>query len=133
LLIDFQLPLNRGLRAADTSRVTIRGLSLVVLVLALAIGGYVFARQAQTVGPTSEVAVEAREDASAAVATVNLQAAVTAVEEQFAQSGTYVGARVSPALGAVVVRADNVSYCLQDAAGTQHVAGPGGALQPGPC
>jgi len=43
--------------------------------------------------------------------------------------GTYVGADPGP--GVTVVRADNVSWCVQTA--TSHEAGPGGSVLPGGC
>lgn len=112
---------------------TYRGLTLVVLLLAMGIGGYVFARQAQTVGPTSQLAQEATEEAKAQVAAINFQAAIPAMEAYFSTNTTYAGATLPPSYGVVVARADAVSYCLQDAAGAKHLAGPGGTPQPGAC
>ena len=112
---------------------TIRGLSLVVLVLALGIAGYAFSRQAQSVGPTSELVEQARADASADVAAVNFQGAVPAMEAYFAEHTSYAGAQLPPAFGVFVARSDAASYCLQDRVGAQHMAGPAGTLQPGPC
>lgn len=112
---------------------TIRGLSLVVLVLALGIGGYVFAKQAEETGPTSQLVEQARDDASAAVAAANFQGAVTAMAAWFADNTSYAGAQLPPVYRVVVVRADAAAYCLQDAAGAQHLSGPGGAIEPGPC
>jgi uncharacterized protein (UPF0333 family) len=113
--------------------VTIRGLSLVVLLLALGIGGYVFAKQAKETGPTSQLVEQARDDASAAVATANFQGAVTAMEAWFADHTSYAGAQLPPVYRVLVVRADAGAYCLQDAAAAQHLTGPGGSVQPGPC
>ena len=112
---------------------TIRGLSLVVLILALGIAGYVFSRQAQSVGPTSQLVENAKADASSAVAAVNFQAAVPAMESYFAEHTTYAGAALPPAFGVLVARSDAVSYCLQDRVGAQHMSGPAGTVQPGPC
>jgi hypothetical protein len=131
--ITFSYEVESRLARADTRVVTLRGLSLVVIVLALAIGGYVFAKQARTTGPTSQLVEQAKADASVAVAAANFQAALPAMEAWFAQQTTYVGAQLPPAFGVIVARADATSYCLQDAAGRQHLDGPGGTLQPGPC
>ena len=48
-------------------------------------------------------------------------------------NGTYVGAVVQPPI--VLMRADETSYCLQLEQGVelQHLLGPGGSPQPGPC
>ena len=67
-----------------------------------------------------------RTDARFAVAQVNLQA-------QLQATGSYAGAAM-PA-GAVLVRADATSYCVQvGPPGTvPHLAGPSSAAVPGPC
>jgi hypothetical protein len=67
-----------------------------------------------------------RTDARFAVAQVNLQA-------QLQATGSYAGAAM-PA-GAVLVRADATSYCVQvGPPGTvSHLAGPSSAAVPGPC
>ena len=67
-----------------------------------------------------------RTDARFAVAQVNLQT-------QLQATGSYAGAAM-PA-GAVLVRVDGTSYCVQvGPPGTvTHLAGPGGAAAPGPC
>ena len=46
-------------RGVDTRPVTLKGLGLVSLLITLAIGGYLYAQQEKTVGPTSKVATQA--------------------------------------------------------------------------
>jgi hypothetical protein len=114
---------------------TVRTLGLLSLVAALAIGGYVFSQQAKTTGPTSELAEQAQADASVGVAGVNFQAAAVELQAWYAEHATYAGAGLSPGLNVVLRRADATSYCLQAGSGTtvQHVVGPNGTPQPGPC
>ena len=114
---------------------SVRALSLVVIVLALGVAGYVFARQAETAGPTAQLVQDAKADATAGVIAVNFQQAVPVMESWFAANATYAGAVVPASYGVTVVRADAVSYCLQGGApgAPQHLRGPGGALEPGPC
>ena len=114
---------------------TVRGLGLVSLVITLAVVGWLFAHQANDVGPTSSVATHAESQASSEVATANFQSAAATVEAYHAENGTYAGVTLAPGLGLVVVRADDSAYCLQGGAGAaaQHLAGPGGSPAPGPC
>ena len=121
-------------RGVDTRPVTLKGLGLVSLLITLAIGGYLYAQQAKTVGPTSKVATQAEAQAAAGVAATNFQAAAPVMQDWLAEHGTYAGASLPPGYGVTVARADGVSYCLQ--AGTvavQHQVGPTGPVQPGPC
>ncbi len=48
-------------------------------------------------------------------------------------TGSYAGTLIEPPIE--LVRADGASYCLQYAQGVvlQHLVGPGGTVQPGPC
>jgi hypothetical protein len=114
---------------------TIRSLSLVSLLVALAIGGYLFTAQMRTAGPTSEAGRQATEQAAAQVAAANFQAAAPILQAHHAQNGTYAGAVVPPNLGVILGRADAASYCLQAGTGAtaQHLIGPGGSPQPGAC
>jgi hypothetical protein len=113
----------------------IRSLSLVSLLVALAIGGYLLTAQMRSAGPTSEAGQRATEQASAQVAAANFQAAAPILQAHHAQAGTYAGAVVPPNLGVVLARADATSYCLQARTGAtvQHVVGPGGSPLPGAC
>lgn len=114
---------------------TVRSLGLLSLVVVLAIGGWLFAQRAKTTGPTSDVAEQAQADASAGVAQVNFRAAAVELQTWYAENATYAGATLSPGYNVVLQRADATSYCLQAGSGTtvQHVNGPTGSPQPGPC
>ncbi len=114
---------------------TLRGLSFVSLLAALAIGGYLFYAQTKTVGPTSEAAERAEQQAGAEVATANFQAAAPVLQAHYAEHATYAGAPLTPNYGVTLVRGDATSYCLQTNTGgaVQHLVGPAGAPTPGPC
>jgi hypothetical protein len=122
-------------RAVDIWLVTLKGLGLVSLLITLAIGGYLYAQQAKTVGPTSEVVTQAEAQASAGVAATNFQAAAPVLQDWLAEHGTYAGVTLPPGYGVTVARADAVSYCLQAGTGVavQHQVGPTGPVLPGPC
>ncbi len=112
-----------------------KGLALVCLLAALAIGGYLVMAQAGSVGPTSDPGEKAQSDASAQASAASFQAAAPVLQAWFAERGTYAGAALPPSYGVVVVQADATSYCLQAGSGetAEHVRGPGGAPAPGPC
>ena len=114
---------------------TVRSLSLVSLLIALAIGGYLFTTQTRTAGPTSEAGQRATEQAAAQASAANFQAAAPVLQAHHAQNATYAGAVLPPNLGVMLVRADATSYCLQTGTGgdAQHLVGPAGAAAPGPC
>lgn len=122
-------------RAVDICRVTLKGLGLVSLLITLAIGGYLYAQQAKSAGPTSEVATRAEAQAGAGVAATNFQAAAPVLQDWLAEHGTYVGVTLPPGYGVTVARADTVSFCLQAGTGVAilHQVGPGGPVQPGAC
>ena len=108
-----------------------RLVGLPMLLIALAVGGYLYATNAKSNGPTSPPVQQAITQAQVNVAATNFQGADTAMQAFYAQSGTYAGAVLPPGTGVVLVRSDASSYCLQ--AGTEHETGPGGQAQPGPC
>jgi hypothetical protein len=114
---------------------TVRSLGLLSLVVTLAIGGWLYSQQAKQTGLTSDLAQEAQSDASSSVATANFQAAAPELQAWFAEHGTYEGANLSPGYNVVVRRADASSYCLESGSGStaQHLNGPGGSVEPGPC
>lgn len=114
---------------------TVRSLGLLSVVAALAVAGWLHTQQAKEIGPTSNAARQAQADATAGVAGVNFQAAAPELQAWFAEHGTYEGVTLSPGYNVVVRRADASSYCLQAGSGTtvQHLNGPGGTPQPGPC
>ena len=120
---------------ADTEAVTARSLTLISMVIALAVVGYLFTTQMREQGPTSEAAQNLEQDATQAAATANFQSAAPELQAYFMQNGTYAGATLQPVFGVTLVRADATSYCLQSGTGAtaQHVTGPGGSPTPGPC
>jgi hypothetical protein len=92
----------------------LRTLSLLSLVCALAVGGWMWTRQSIQTTDRAPLAI--------------LQAAATALEFSHRTNGTYAGA--TP--GAVtVVSADIRSYCIEY--GGYSLAGPGGAPALGSC
>jgi hypothetical protein len=115
--------------------VTLRSLSLVSLLAALALGGWLLMTQMRETGPTSATGKQAIEDASAAASTASFQAAAPALQAWFAEQGTYAGATLPPAFGVRLARADATSYCLEAGTGetARHLVGPGGSPAPGPC
>jgi hypothetical protein len=108
-----------------------RSLGLVLLVLTLGIGGYLFAQQSKTAGPTSAAAQRAETEAADAGAGTSFAAALPTLQAWYADHGTYAGVTLPPAYEVTVVRADAASYCLQ--AGDLHENGPNGSPEPGPC
>jgi hypothetical protein len=106
---------------------------MVLLVLTLAIGGYLFAQQAKTNGPASRTAEQAEAQATAAAAATSFDAALPTLQAWYADHGTYAGASLPPAYGVTVVRGDATSFCLQSADGQSHESGPNGAPTAGPC
>jgi hypothetical protein len=104
---------------------------LPALLIALAIGGYLYAKDMKSNGPTSPTVTQAIAQAQSSVAAANFAGAATAMQAFFVQNGTYAGAILPPGTGVALVRSDATSYCLQ--AGSEHEAGPGGQPQPGSC
>jgi hypothetical protein len=114
----------------------IRVLGLPSLLVVLVIGGYLYAKDAKSIGPSSPTVTQAIAQANIAVAATNFQGADTAMQAFFAQNGSYAGATLPPGSGVVLVRTDASSYCLQATAAdgsAQHENGPGGQAQPGAC
>ena len=112
-----------------------RSLALPILVLSLAVGGFLFVRQAQTDGPTSAIATQAETQAEAATAAANFAAAQPLLQAWLADHGTYEGVTLPPVYGIAVVRGDATSFCLQAGTGATalHEVGPAGQPQSGPC
>jgi hypothetical protein len=112
-----------------------RTVGLVGLLVALALGGALWAMNARTSGPTSATATHAETEAEQAAAGINFSQASLQLETFHAENGTYVGATLPASFGVVVVRADASSYCIQSGSGAavEHEWGPGGSLAPGGC
>lgn len=103
------------------------------LLIVLAVGGYLYAQNAKSNGPTSPPVQQAITQAQVNVAATNFEGADAAMQGFYAQNGTYVGASLPPGTGVVLMTASATSYCLQTPAGDQHEDGPGGTAQPGAC
>ena len=112
-----------------------RAFGLISMVCSLALVAVLWALTMQHSGPTSARTQKARQDATAAVSSINFTAAAPELEAYRAERGTYAGAALSPGFGVTLVRADAASYCLQSGLGTsvQHFTGPSGATAAGPC
>jgi hypothetical protein len=110
-----------------------RTLGIVSILVTLAVVAYLYVQAGNEAGPTSELAVEAEQQAAQVAGAATFQQAAIALEEQMATTGTYAGA-VMPT-GVTLVRADAASYCVQAGTGAavQHLAGPGGSPAPGAC
>jgi len=112
-----------------------RSLAFPLLLIALAVGGFLYVRQAQSAGPTSRTATQAENQAAAAAAATDFAAAQAVLLSWFAAHGTFAGVTLPPVYAVTVARADASSFCLQAGAGTAttHEPGPGGQAQSGPC
>ncbi len=106
---------------------------MVLLVLTLAVGGYLFAQQSKTEGPTSQAAQQEEAQATAVASATSSDAALPTPQAWYADHGTYAGAALPPVYGVRLVRGDASSFCLQSADGHMHEAGPNGAPAAGPC
>jgi hypothetical protein len=92
----------------------IKTLSLLSLVFALAIAGWMWTRQSLQTTDRAPTAI--------------LQAAATALEFSHRANGTYAGATPD---AVTLVRADQFRYCIEY--GGQFLAGPGGVPTAGAC
>src|SRR5919204_6515873 len=110
-----------------------RTLGIPLLLVSLAIGGFLYVSQLKSSGPTSAAVTKAETQAEVSVAGTNFQAADASMQTWFADHQSYAGATLDPSYQVAVVRADATSYCLQTAAGSavEHEVGPGGQPQPG--
>lgn len=106
----------------------VRGFSLVSVLLALLVGGWLLT--AQQSSPSRATATQAIDEAQQAGDGIAFQQAQAELEQFRSLNGTYAGASLA-GFGVTLARADAGSYCIQTA--TAHVAGPGGAAAAGPC
>jgi Tfp pilus assembly protein PilE len=106
----------------------VRGLSLLSLLVALLVGGWLLT--AQQSSPSRPTATRAVDEAQQAAAGIAFQQAQAQLEQFHALNGTYAGASLA-GFGVTLARADAGSYCMQTA--TAHLAGPGGTAAAGPC
>jgi hypothetical protein len=104
-----------------------RGLSLLLLLVPLVMGGYLL--NAQMNGSSGgQSAIQQVDKARQAALDARFQQAAVQLEQSRASNGTYAGATAD---GFVVARADETSYCIETA--TQHLSGPGGSPASGRC
>lgn len=106
----------------------VRGLSLLSLLVALLVGGWLLT--AQQSSPSRETATQAIDEAQGAAAGIAFQQAQPQLEQFHALNGTYAGASLA-GFGVTLAQADAGSYCIQTA--TAHLAGPGGTAAAGRC
>lgn len=105
-----------------------RAVGVISLLVALAVGGFLYASQTKTTTPQTQ---QVETQAVAATSATNFDGALPELQAWFADHGTYAGVTLPPSFGVTVARADATSYCLQSA--DQHLAGPNGTPAPGPC
>jgi hypothetical protein len=108
----------------------LRGMGLLSLVAALAIGGLTFKGGALGGGSSGDTGGSSP---LAQIEQALFAGADVSLASYRATSGTFVGAPAP--VGVTVVRADETSYCIQADQGTvvAHEVGPGGQVQRGPC
>ena len=111
------------------------GFGIVSLLVALVLGGALWAMNASKTGPSSEAAKQAESQAQQLSVTANFGQAAIQLETFHAENGTYVGASLPPVYRVTLARADASAYCLQAGTGAavQHLAGPGGQPAAGSC
>jgi Tfp pilus assembly protein PilE len=105
-----------------------RGLSLLSLLVALLVGGWLLT--AQQSSPGRATAARAVDEAQQAADGVVFQQAQAQLEQFHALNGSYAGASLG-GFGVTISRADSGSYCIETA--TAHLAGPGGSATGGAC
>lgn len=110
----YELPRLSDYTARADMYEVVRSLSLISLVCALAIGGWMWSRQS----------LQTTDRAPSAI----LIAAGTALEFNHRANGTYAGPAPD---GIKLVYGDQFRYCIEY--GGQHLAGPGGVPQAGMC
>jgi len=120
-------------RSADT--VGVRGVGLLVLLISLAVVGGLTMTQGKSQGPTSAAATQEESLALTTAAESLFSQVVQALDGEYAQNGTYVGAQLPPGSGVVLAQATSTAYCLNaNVNGTvMHETGPGGSPVNGPC
>ena len=113
-----------------------RTLGLVLLLVPLLIGGYLFIQQSKTSGPGAPAVTQAETQAQGVAAATNFQGMASVLQAWYASNGTYAGAALPPGSGVALVRADATSYCLETIGSpnaTMHETGPNGTPEPGAC
>jgi hypothetical protein len=106
-------------------------LTIGLSIAALAVGGWKMLLPTASDG-TSQVA-GAVSSVVGTITSAQFTGARATLDAQHTATGSYAGAPVTAPI--TLVRADESSYCIQYAQGpvVQHLVGPGGTAQPGPC
>jgi hypothetical protein len=112
-----------------------RGFGLPLMLVALAVGGALFAMQGTSNGPGSSSLAQQETQALDAASSVAFAQVEPVLQADHAQSGTYVGAELPLGSGVTLADATAVSYCIEAALdGTMmHKAGPNGPVSAGAC
>jgi hypothetical protein len=112
-----------------------RTLGIPLMLVTLLVGAYLFVQENKTAGPTSTVAVQAEQQATAEGSAANFMQVQQVLQGYFAANGTYVGATLPPGSGVTLASATQTTYCLETSIqGTvTHEDGPGGSPAAGPC
>lgn len=112
----------------------VRGVSILSLLVALLVGGWLLTAQQQRGGASGHAASQAVGRAQQAASGLTFKQAQVQLEQFHALNGTYAGASTA-GFDVTLVRADASSYCIQAGAGdsVSHLAGPGGRPGSGPC
>lgn len=108
-----------------------RYLTIGLVLAAVAVGGW--KTLLPTTSDSSKEVVGAVSSVIGTVTSAQFTGARATLDAQRNATGSYEGAPVSPPI--TLVRADATSYCLQYTQGpvVQHLNGPAGSPQPGPC
>jgi len=112
-----------------------RGVGLIVVLISLVLVGVLTMNQGKSQGPTSAAANQEEALAYSTAAESQFSQVVQALDGDYAQNGTYVGAQLPPGSGVVLAQVTPTSYCLNaNINGTvMHETGPGGSPVNGPC
>jgi uncharacterized protein YxeA len=110
-------------------------MGLLLVVITLAIVGGLMAVQSKTQGPN---APQVQQEESQALVTASAQTFAQvgqALQADYAQNGTYVGAELPVGSQVTLAQATDKTYCLQTTVDGRvvHESGPGGAPAAGAC
>src|SRR5688572_21639034 len=111
-----------------------RTLLIIVVLAALAVGGYLAKQGGEKAAPVVGAPIQQISRAQDQALQQNLLGAQVALEQARSTNGTYEGADVS-AFGALLAATTETSYCVQVSEGTAvyRLRGPGGSVEPGAC
>jgi hypothetical protein len=105
------------------------------VLLSLAVVGGLVAMQSKTQGPTAPAVTQAESQALVAATSQTFAQVAEALQADYLQAGTYVGAELPVGSGVTLVQATAATYCLEtNVSGTLvHEDGPSGTPVAGPC